>query len=281
MPATAPAVRIEDRVIEDIPTLLVLPERTDPAPLVFYCPGYGAEKEHGLALAYRLAQRGLACLCFDPLYHGARYDARLHRAGDADFGAIYPAESGLDTFLLFYQVIRQSVADVALLLERLAADERLDTARTGITGMSMGAYVSFLAFADMPALGAAVPMMGVPTFARRWTDLLHECAWSNPDWAAALDRVAGKTAQRTAWVDSLDPGARLLHAAPRALLVMSGDFDSDQPKHYVLDWLGAMRAAYSQTPDRLRWNVYPAGHTVTPQMGADAVDWFARHLGGA
>ena len=38
---------------------------------------------------------------------------------------------------------------------------------------------------------------------------------------------------------------------------------------------------YAADPDRLRLAIYPAGHTVTPQMERDAADWFSRHLLGA
>ena len=271
-------VNLEERTIAGIPSLLCLPVQPAQAPLVIVVPGFGGNKEQSLPLAYRLALRGLACLCFDPLYHGARYDTRLDHAMDAAYGGVYPPDSGLDTFLLFYQVIRQSALDVAALLARLAADERLDVQCAGVTGMSMGSYASFLAFAEIPALCAAVPMMGIPTFARRWRDLLHECAWSNPAWAAALKDLAPITARQAAWVASFDPADRIAAAAPRALFIMSGDFDSDQPKHYVLDWLEPIRTAYQAAPARLRWTVYPVGHTVTPQMEADAVDWFATHL---
>ena len=276
-----PTIHLEEGQIAGIPALLWVPVQREPAPVVVSIPGFGGGKEQALSLAYRLAQRGLACLSFDPLHHGARADGALEHAAAPEQGAVYPPDSGLDTFLLFYRVIRQSAADVATLLAHLAGDPRLDVARAGVTGMSMGAYAAFLAFAGQPALAAAVPMMGVPTFARRWQDLLDECAWSNPAWAAALAQVAEVTATHSEWVASFDPGASLRQAAPRALLIMSGDFDSDQPKHYVLDWLRPVRDAYQPAPERLRWNVYPVGHTVTPQMEEDAADWFATHLASA
>jgi hypothetical protein len=142
----------------------------------------------------------------------------------------------------------------------------------------MGSYASFLAFAENPALRAAVPMMGIPTFARRWLDLLDECAWSNPEWAAVIERAAPQVREHTVYVQSIDPAEALQRIAPRALLAMNGDFDSDQPKHYTLEWLKSVRQTYADYPDHLRWNVYPVGHTVTPQMEQEAVDWFVRHL---
>jgi hypothetical protein len=75
-----------------------------------------------------------------------------------------------------------------------------------------------------------------------------------------------------------DPAEKLEKAAPRALLVMNGDLNSDQPKHFALDWYRTMRKVYAPFPGRLKWNIYPVGHTVTPQMERDAVDWFVRYL---
>jgi hypothetical protein len=66
---------------------------------------------------------------------------------------------------------------------------------------------------------------------------------------------------------------------PRALLMMNNDFDTDQPKHYAIDCYRELRSSYATQPERLRLNIYPAGHTVTPQMERDAVEWFVTHSG--
>ena len=142
----------------------------------------------------------------------------------------------------------------------------------------MGGYASFLIFANMSQMRAAVPMVGIPTFTRRWTDLLDECAYSNPDWAAALGRVAEQARLHTTLIAALDPAERLLEAAPRALLMMNCDFDSDQPKHYAVEFYRRLLGAYALSPEKLRLAIYPAGHTVTPDMERDAVDWIVGHL---
>jgi hypothetical protein len=168
----------------------------------------------------------------------------------------------------------------SVISKSLAGDARLDIQRCGVTGMSMGAYASFLAFADISCLRAAVPMMGLPTFARRWQDLLAETAWSNPAWAAALEGLGVHTRQHSEFIQHIDPAKRLLQVAPRALLIMNGDFDNDQPKQYVLNWLSAAKAAYAACPEQLQWRVYPVGHTITSQMEQDAVKWLVHHLAG-
>ena len=40
----------------------------------------------------------------------------------------------------------------------------------------------------------------------------------------------------------------------------------------------ALQAQYAAYPERLGLGIYPAGHTVTPAMERDAVNWFRRHL---
>lgn len=272
------ALTIETVTVGAIPALLSLPAAAHRSPLVFFTPGYARGKEDALTLAYRLAERGIACAAFDPLGHGERQDDRLHRAAEPELGGLYPPETGLDIYFNFLRVIAQCPADIRALLEHFADDERLDVSRAGVTGHSQGSYASFLAFADLPDLKAAVPMMGVPTFADRWRDLLDETAWSNAEWGRALETVAGQSAARLAWVRQIDPGPRLLRLPPRPLLAMNGDYDTDQPKSYTLNWLRDLRPLYAAQPERLRWNVYPLGHVMTDQMWADAVDWFERWL---
>jgi pimeloyl-ACP methyl ester carboxylesterase len=276
--AAIPTITLETGQIEDIPLLSCIPVQQEPCPVVFFIPGFWGNKASGLSLAYRLAGRGLACISLDPLYHGDRYHPRSQQAAEPAFGGIYPPDTGLDIGFVFFQVIRQCSLDIQTLLAALANDTRLNLQRAGVTGFSLGGYASFLALAEIPALSAAVPMMGIPTFVRRWQDLLDECTLSNPTWAVALAQVEAQTRQYTAFIRSIDPAERLKRAVPRALLMMNGDFDSDQPKHYTLSWYREARPEYAHCPERLQWNVYPTGHGVTPQMEEDAVEWFSKYL---
>jgi dienelactone hydrolase len=271
-------ILIEAQTISGIPTMILLPQAAQACPLVFYVPGYGAPKESGLGLGYRLAQAGCCFVAFDPLLHGERFDPRLFDAANPERGGIYPPDVGLDIGATFYEVIGQCLDDVRMLLEHFASDPRLDTQRCAVTGPSMGGYASFLIFANLPQMLAAVPMIGIPTFTRRWMDLLDESAFSNPAWAEALARAAEGTQRHTAMIAAMDPADKLLEAAPRALLIMNCDFDSDQPKHYSIEFYRQLLPAYHGHLDKLRLAIYPAGHTVTPDMERDAVAWIVGHL---
>lgn len=269
---------METQTIAGIPVLLITPDGARGCPLVFWVPGYGQGKESGLTLGYKLARAGCGFVAFDPVLHGERYERRLFEAADPALGGVYPPDSGLDTWRTFCFVIGQCLPDVRTLLAHFAADERLDVENCAVTGPSMGGYASFLIFANLPQMVAAVPMIGIPTFTRRWIDLLDECAFSNPQWAAALAQVPEQVQAHTREIEAIDPAAGLLSAAPRALLIMNCDFDSDQPKHYAIEFYRQLRPTYSACPERLRLGIYPAIHMVTPEMEADAVAWISKHL---
>jgi dienelactone hydrolase len=269
---------IETQMVQGIPLMTIQPAEARGLPLVFYIPGYGSPKESCLSLGYRLAEAGCCCVAIDPLLHGARFDQRLYDAANPALGGIYPPETGLDIGITFYTVIGQCLADVRTLLAHFAGDDRVDVTRCAVTGPSMGGCASYLIFANLPQMLAAAPMIGIPTFTRRWTDLLDECAYSNPAWAEAISRIAEQARRHTAFIAGMDPADLLLDAAPRALLLMNCDFDSDQPKHYAIEFYRQLLVAYAGAPDRLRLAIYPAGHTVTPDMERDAVNWIVGHL---
>ena len=278
LPERPMAILLDTTSIHNIPVLTLTPGEADRCPVIFFVHGFGGNKEAGLSLGYQLAQRGFCFISFDAWLHGERHDTLLEQAALPERGALYPPDSGLDTFVLFYHVIEQCRTDVRMLIEHFADDPRMEVTRCGVTGFSLGGYASYSIFANLPQKQAAVPMIGVPSFTRRWLDLLDECAFSNPAWAAALERVDDQTQQNTAFVAAIDPIEKLKIAAPRALLIMNNDFDSDQPKHYAIDCCRELRSSYAAQPDRLRLNIYPAGHTVTPQMERDAAEWFVTHL---
>jgi hypothetical protein len=127
-----------------------------------------------------------------------------------------PPESGLDTGVLFFRVIEQCLRDVQTLMDHYACDSRVDMEHSGVAGVSMGGYASFLIFASIPTVQAAVPMTGIPHFRQRWHDLIDECCFSNPLWAAALQQLHGPLREHSAFIARIDQAERLKQAAPRA-----------------------------------------------------------------
>jgi uncharacterized protein len=281
MEASMGTVQIETDIVRTIPVLTFAPQPAARCPAILFIPGYGGRKEDGLRLGYQLAEAGLFVISFDPWLHGARSELLRDHAADAAYGGVYPPDTGLDTGVVFFRVIQQCLHDARTLLEHYAGDARADVGRCGVTGLSMGGYASYLIFARVPAVQAAVPMIGIPQFTRRWRDLLDECTFSNLAWATALAQVEEPIREHTSFISALDPFEELKGAAPRALLMMNCDFDADQPRLYAVTGYRELQPAYADQPSRLQLRIYPAGHTVTPEMERDAVAWFRQHLSWA
>jgi hypothetical protein len=267
-------ISLQTETIREIPVLTLVPDGAEGCPVLFYVPGYGGKKESGLSLGVQLAKQGFFVVCFDPLWHGERYDERLFNAHPA----LYPPETGLDIGLTFYRVIAHCLEDVQTLRAHFANDPRADVSRCGITGFSLGAYASYLVFANVPEMLAAAPLMGIPHFSQRWQDILDECTFSNPAWATALQQVTAQTAQHTAFIEQINPCPKLFAAAPRALLMVNGDFDTDQPKLYALNAYRELKEVYAAAADHLRLSIHPVAHTVTPEIEHEVVAWFTQHL---
>ncbi|MBN2045350.1 MAG: dienelactone hydrolase family protein [Anaerolineales bacterium] len=273
-------ILVETLFLNKIPTLQIVPVDGQHSPVIVFIPGYGGTKETGLSIGCQLARQGFFFMAFDPLYHGQRSDPRLGNSADPDLGSIYPPEMGMDTFYTMNRIIWQCLEDVRSLLKSVEDDGRADLTSCGVTGLSMGGYASYLVFANLAEMKAAVPMIGIPNFTRRWKDLLDECAFSNPDWAQAIENKASETNERTQFIEQIDPYSKLKQIAPKALLMMNCDFDTDQPKHYAIDCYRELLPAYQGNKENLKLNIYPAGHQVTPEMEDDAAAWFTRHLLG-
>ncbi|MEM5773919.1 MAG: prolyl oligopeptidase family serine peptidase [Anaerolineaceae bacterium] len=179
---------------------------------------------------------------------------------------------------MFYQVIHHCADDVTRLLDYLSADPCADIQSCGITGHSMGAYTAYLIFANIPVFRAGVPMNGVPTFTRRWTDILDESRFSNLEWEKALEENFEESQSLLQLIRTMDPAEKLKSSFPKALFLMNNDFDSDQPKIYAVDMYRDLLPYYASEPDRLKLNIYPGGHMVTSQMMMDALEWFRQFL---
>jgi dienelactone hydrolase len=168
--------------------------------------------------------------------------------------------------------------DLAVLLDRLAADERADVARCGVTGVSMGAFSAYYAAVNEPRIGAAAPVVGMPAFAERWDDVTLEAS-TYDQWRAQMEAARPATERHADFMRSIDPSPRLVDFYPRPLFMLCGDLDTHQPKGYTLHLYRALLPVYAEHPDRLKLKIYDGvGHELVSGMMGDVVEWFADQL---
>lgn len=259
--------------------ILCRPEEGQKLPIVFYIHGYGGDKRGGLELAYNLALRGFATISLDAALHGGRLDYRVATTWEGpQKGDLYPFATGLDRYFLIMRIIEDTLRDISTLCEAFKDDALLDFERMGLCGTSMGGFIAYSFAASDPRVKALATMISFPTLLQRWQDVILEASLQ-PAYAEQMSGLSEETETRSKVVGSLDPVERLTKYAPKPLLMVCGDLDTDTHKSYSLRFFEQMKPFYERMPGNLQYKVHPgASHRVTSGMINDAVDWFAIHL---
>jgi dienelactone hydrolase len=194
------------------------------------------------------------------------------RAADVPGG---PAESGraaqeslLKLDLWFGRTLwGRFVRDDRIALDYLCSRPEVDATRIGATGMSMGSTRSWwlAAVDDRVACTVAVCCL------TRYQNLI----------AHGQLRQHGVYYFAHGLLKHFDSEAVLALIAPRPFLTLTGDLDAGSPADGVrtlADVTGRVYAAHGAA-DRFRNVLYSdVGHTYTPAMRAEMLEWFARWL---
>ncbi|MFN8074540.1 MAG: dienelactone hydrolase family protein [Kineosporiaceae bacterium] len=258
-----------------VASIVVAPVGAVAAPVTVLLPGWGLGKESMLGAAYRMAAGGCVAVVPDLWLHGERAEPGgfTHRVGD-----VYPARSGLDEAVLFHRVVAQTVDDVTAVLDALDGDPRCDVSRVGLVGYCVGGYAAYALFARMKRISAAAALHAVPTFTRRWIDMVDEACGADPARAAAIHSQPGATADYTAFVDRIDPAADLADAGARALLMLTGSRDTTHPTHYTVEHHRRLVSHWGDHPERLRLALLDEGHRYSAEAEKLATAWVLAHL---
>lgn len=260
-----PGYVVEKIAFESIPKVYVtanlyLPtDRPGPVPAVIYVCGH-AFSPHGAKTSYQrhghtLARHGYAALVIDPiqiaetvgLHHGV-YNQEMYEWYTRAY-----SPAGLEV----WNVIRG--------IDFLETRPEVDAARLAITGRSGGAAMSWFAAAVEPRIKAAIPVMGIGTYAVSVPDdtqRLH-CDCMYP--------------VNFRMHDMIHLGALI---APRPLLTAHGREDPLFPVAGYEEFEAAISSLYASydAPDRFRNLVVESGHEDSDFLRAEAVKWLDRWI---
>jgi len=159
------------------------------------------------------------------------------------------------------------VRDDQIALDYLCSRPEVDASRIGATGMSMGSTRAWWLAAVDGRVRATVAMACLT----RYQNLI----------AHGQLRAHGVYYFVDGLLRHFDTEGVLALLAPRPFLALTGELDAGSPADGVRALDARVRPVYQAlgAAERFRSVLYPeTGHTVTPEMRAELLRWFARWL---
>jgi dienelactone hydrolase len=257
-----------------VPGILLIPKhRKGPAPAVIALHGHGSSKEsvctdprNSQLVGPSLAKRGYVVAAIDGYFASGRVGkgpaGKLDKGANAQEMSLFKLNLWLGRSL-WGMMLR----DEQCLLDYLQTRAEVDRRRIAATGMSMGCTRAWWLAAIDDRVRAIV---GVACFTR-YTELI---AHGNLRKHGIYYFVPGI-------LRHFDTEAIYALVAPRPMLMLSGDQDGGAPTDGILvleKKLAAVYGLYGQ-PERFRSVLYRGtGHEYLPEMKAEMLAWFEKHL---
>lgn len=236
----------------DIPVLYCYPKGVVNAPLVIFNHGTSGCGHEQLFMGIPLAQAGFFTVLLDARNHGRRKAA--------NWAELYAPAQYKRTYV---QALIDTCDDISRLIDHLEHDPRVDATRIGITGISQGGYMSFMAITRDKRISVAAPMIGSP-------DLEATFGSSLP-----FDQYPAEVQQFAIAHSPLRHFARM---PPTALLIQNGADDTIVPVEGVRKLDALLRPLYRDHPERYEYGEYAGvGHN-DAGMRATTIAWLERHL---
>lgn len=237
---------------ERIPVMLCYPKDAEKLPLVFFFHGFSVDKFNNLAEGIRIAQQGYFTVVPDARYHG-------ERKIDNFYEHFTP-----DKFVSsFFNTVKETSEDISRMIDYFSNDRRVDIKRTGLTGISMGGFITFMAGTLDKRIKALAPVVG------------------SPDWEMLLEseRASIITEETREIIMKYSPSLNYERFKPSALYVQNGSLDTVVPAEGSRRLDAKLRKLYSDMPDRYEYFEDPgSGHAVPFEMMENVIKWFKKHL---
>jgi len=272
---TLEKVAIDNGFDGEVTALLLIPgKRNRPAPAILWLHSSTPDKTQIIipntnggeeALGETLVRGGYVVFSPDAYWHG-------DRAGTGPAGSYETGREEQESLLKLNLWLGRTlwgmfVRDDQIALDYLVSRPEVDSARIGTAGMSMGSTRAWWLAAADERIKAVV---GVACLTRYQNLVAH-----------------GQLRQHGVYyfVDGLlrhfDTEGVLALIAPRPFLALTGELDAGSPAdgiRIIEDRVGRVYDALDAR-EKMRSVLYPEiGHTFTPEMRREMLDWFARYL---
>lgn len=252
-------IQLMETTLKNIPVLHIVDAKDhDKAlPTVIYYHGYNGEKESSLTLAYKIATKGYRVILPDCMYHGSRSKGMSNTEFD----------------LAFWDVVMQSIEELADLLDALVEKGYSTRDRIGIGGTSMGGIISYGALVRYDWIKTVAVLMGTPYMTDYAKALIKEFNKINEH--QVTKEVEHDVMERLSSYDlSLHPNA----LNNRPLFIWHGEEDKVVPYKYSPSFYESIKEYYDSLENVQFSSENGRAHHVSKRAMNEATAWFEKHL---
>lgn len=213
---------------------------------VLFYHGFGGNKEKIEVHSISLAQAGFLVISLDAIGHGQRRFPHFAEVFNDERWAREPEA----TEAHYLTIVRQTAAEVPMIVDKLLSCGWAHLEHLGIGGISMGGEITYAAIVNEPRLRVATPILGSPEWELPWPESPHRHA----------ERFF-----------------------PVALFSQAAEKDEAVPARSIRAFHEQLAPLYATAPDRLCYLEYPdVGHRLLPHLWETSrqymVAWFERFL---
>jgi len=245
-------ISIERILIDDIPCLRVRPRGEEKEiPTIIYYHGWGSCKDNQRFKASAFALYGYQVILPDALYHGERN----------------PIKHGQKGMLreYFLKVILNSLEESKGLIRGIIEDYGGDPERIGVTGHSMGGFISAGVFAFNEDLKCLVVYNG-------------SCGWMEAERIYRETRGIGFSEEDVVKLEKYDPMNNIDKIVDRPILMVHGDEDSSVPIDSQRIFYQKVLPHYRDKEKIKLLEIPNMNHYISTGMMEEGLKWFEKYL---
>lgn len=248
---------IEERVIRDIPVLAGFEPSPAAQPLIVLSHGFTRSQEDWRDRIPELAARGFFAVALDNPGHGKRNGLNFQTRANRD---------GKWEILAIRELIDETAGDIRTVIDEILPGGKVDEARIGLAGVSMGAFAGLKVTVIDPRVRVVVSNIGSPFWDDVFPGTIEE---GDPERRRILREFAA----------GRQPAAFPERFFPRAVLFQTGGEDPHMDPRRVSEFARRLGLSYPAQPERVQCVEYPGtAHEFTPAMWANTLAWFERFL---
>jgi len=235
---------------KEIPALSFYHDCDKKLPVVLCIHGLSSSKTATIQGAIQLAQEG---------YYAIVIDAALHGERKAENTTTLDMNLDHNFAVNFIDALKETAQDVSLIIDSFSEHNIADGSRIGVTGNSMGGFITFLAGTYDKRISAIAPLV------------------ATPDWSILLDHPSAEALsyeekQSIIKDDPIHNYAKLKHTA---VLVQNNTDDPVVNVQGARNIVPKLETLFFDTPERYSYIEYnQSGHNVSAEMFSNVIDWF-------